>query len=343
MDNRRSLKNLGGTGEGAVMVVMEDTPLLYDQDSHRSKTIWHEESSVVETGQTTTSLVERWRSKTNTFHLANDEMTIMLEDVVVLLGLRVNGFVVTGWNIRRTNATKPCGNLVLYRTQLNHQWSYQVNWQSYLDFLQHLPAICVEGRCIWLSRTPLICFEIVELHVPDRVMLQFGLEQLGCVRNVVERVNHREALDPSSADPYLMEIGHYYQSVLHSLPLLEGAIVDGEVSHAGEPSHVVEQTRDRAPWERRPRRRPTSETTTRVEDPDEVPAAPEPMVQDLPPEQTPELEPNQPTEPEPSRHPLIQMIYTRRQKLVHQSLVLPYDCIFTLCLSLVILLYVFID
>ncbi|KAG9439891.1 hypothetical protein H6P81_020056 [Aristolochia fimbriata] len=46
------------------------------------------------------------------------------------------------------------------------------------DFVRRLPAICVEGRRIWLSRTPLICFEIVELHVPDRVMLQFGLEQV---------------------------------------------------------------------------------------------------------------------------------------------------------------------
>ncbi|KAG9458292.1 hypothetical protein H6P81_002800 [Aristolochia fimbriata] len=53
-----------------------------------------------------------------------------------------------------------------------------VKWQPYLDFMQRPPAICVEGGRIWLSRTPLICFEIVELHVPDRVMLQFGLEQV---------------------------------------------------------------------------------------------------------------------------------------------------------------------
>ncbi|KAG9453146.1 hypothetical protein H6P81_006050 [Aristolochia fimbriata] len=54
---------------------------------------------------------------------------------------------------------------------------FKVKWQPYLDFLQHLPAICFKGRHICLSRTPLICFEIAELHVPDRVMLQFGLEQ----------------------------------------------------------------------------------------------------------------------------------------------------------------------
>ncbi|KAG9458239.1 hypothetical protein H6P81_002747 [Aristolochia fimbriata] len=141
---------------------------------------------------------------------------------------------------------------------------------------------------------------------------------LGCVRNVVERVNHREVLDPSSTNPYLMETGHYCQSVLHSLPLLEGAIVGGDVSHAGEPSHVVNPAKDRAPRGRRARRRPTVRRRLRVEDSDEVPAVPEPTVPDLSPEQTPDPEPDQPLEqsqePEPRRHPPIRRIYTIRQK-----------------------------
>ncbi|KAG9458305.1 hypothetical protein H6P81_002813 [Aristolochia fimbriata] len=137
---------------------------------------------------------------------------------------------------------------------------------------------------------------------------------LGCVQNMVERVNRTEALDPSSINPSEMEIKHYCQSVLHSLPLLEGAIVDRDVLHASEPSHVVEPARDRAPRGRRARRRPTAEMTTRVEDSDEVPAVPEPMVHYLPPEQTPEAEPDQPPETEPSRHPPIGRIYTRSQK-----------------------------
>ncbi|KAG9450291.1 hypothetical protein H6P81_010256 [Aristolochia fimbriata] len=476
-------------------VMMGDASLLYDQDSQRSEAIWHGEDprclECTENFQTLrhwpvdermlpyieaagfselhrvqwlrldkpliTALVERWRSETNTFHLANGEMTITLEDVVVLLGLRgrrdfpfvpddadrvgvmtarthayllhlvgaaifsdgsargvhmayltlfedfeaagryswgaatlaflyqelakacrtivvgISGCLTlmqlwtweclhTGrptlleepalqggplgsrWNVRRTNATNPGGNLVLYRTELDRQRSYQ---QSYLDFMQRLPTICVEGRHIWLSRTPPICFEIVELHVPDRVMLQFGLEQdwalyhrdyiaqwearaesvvidnrahtprhapsdymrwylgvtqrfisppptepamvyhprghteealLVCVRNVVERVNHRP-----STDPHWLEVGHYCQSVLHSLPLLEGAMVDGDVSHASEPSHMVEPARDRAPRGRCARRRPTAETTTRVEDSDEVRNVPKPTVLNLPP------------------------------------------------------------
>ncbi|KAG9453161.1 hypothetical protein H6P81_006065 [Aristolochia fimbriata] len=137
---------------------------------------------------------------------------------------------------------------------------------------------------------------------------------LGCVRNVVERLNHRAALYPSSKDPHWLEIGHYCQSVLHSLPLLEGAIVGGDESHA-----------ERALRRRRARRRPTAEMTTRVKDSDEVLAVPEPTVLDLPPRQTRDTEPGPPLEQplkqpikqpqeEPSRHPPIRRIYTRRQK-----------------------------
>ncbi|KAG9442186.1 hypothetical protein H6P81_018040 [Aristolochia fimbriata] len=120
--------------EATFTVVMADTPLLYDQDSHRSESIWHGEDrgclECTEHFQTLrhwpmdermlpyveaagfgalhrvqwlrldkpliTALVERWRSETNTFHLANGEMTITLEDVAVLLGLRVDGDAVSG-------------------------------------------------------------------------------------------------------------------------------------------------------------------------------------------------------------------------------------------------------
>jgi len=43
-----------------------------------------------------TFLLERWRIETHTFHFPNGETTVTLEDVVVLLGLPINGGVVTG-------------------------------------------------------------------------------------------------------------------------------------------------------------------------------------------------------------------------------------------------------
>ena len=43
-----------------------------------------------------TVLIDRWRPETSTFHLRQGELTVTLQDVVVLLGLRIDGPAVTG-------------------------------------------------------------------------------------------------------------------------------------------------------------------------------------------------------------------------------------------------------
>ena len=54
-----------------------------------------------------------------------------------------------------------------------------MTWQPYTAAkMEALPDICRSGQGIWRSRCPLICFNIVELHLSDRVMRQFGLEQV---------------------------------------------------------------------------------------------------------------------------------------------------------------------
>jgi len=43
-----------------------------------------------------TTLVERWRKETHTFHFPLSECTITLEDVALQLGLSIDGELVTG-------------------------------------------------------------------------------------------------------------------------------------------------------------------------------------------------------------------------------------------------------
>ncbi|CAH9050121.1 unnamed protein product [Cuscuta epithymum] len=55
----------------------------------------------------------------------------------------------------------------------------QITWMPYRpDMLAELPPAGREQTHIWRARVPLICFDIVELHLPDRVMRQFGFEQV---------------------------------------------------------------------------------------------------------------------------------------------------------------------
>ncbi|KAL2923366.1 Serine/threonine-protein phosphatase 7 long form-like protein [Bienertia sinuspersici] len=68
--------------------------------------------------------------------------------------------------------------LPYYRDAFDHQREDQMIWQPYTEaVMERLPEICRSDPHIWRTRAPLICFDVVELHLPDRVMRQFGLEQ----------------------------------------------------------------------------------------------------------------------------------------------------------------------
>ncbi|GMP24516.1 hypothetical protein CsSME_00001759 [Camellia sinensis var. sinensis] len=50
-------------------------------------------------------------------------------------------------------------------------------WQPYAGVLGTLPDYCRLGQEIWMARVPLICFDVVEWHLPHRVLRQFGRVQ----------------------------------------------------------------------------------------------------------------------------------------------------------------------
>ncbi|KAL2245206.1 serine/threonine-protein phosphatase 7 long form homolog isoform X1 [Sesamum indicum] len=82
------------------------------------------------------------------------------------------------WNVGFKLETVGTHVLVLYRDQLDNMKDDQFVWEPYpADVLASLPGYCVSGKRIWQTVAPLICFDVVEFHHPDRVLRQFGQQQ----------------------------------------------------------------------------------------------------------------------------------------------------------------------
>ncbi|KAK7300799.1 hypothetical protein RJT34_11650 [Clitoria ternatea] len=82
----------------------------------------------------------------------------------------------TRWLMGDSN--KPLGeSMDFYRSRLDSLYNEFV-WEPYPKYvLATLPEICLRGHESWRAVVPLICFQIVEWHQPDRAMRQFGMEQ----------------------------------------------------------------------------------------------------------------------------------------------------------------------
>ncbi|XP_039828443.1 uncharacterized protein LOC120690004 isoform X3 [Panicum virgatum] len=97
-----------------------------------------------------------------------------------------------------------------YRHGLDTISDSQITWDPYTpNLIAGLPATCTFGSAVWRSRTPLICFQIVEMHVPDRVLLQFGMVQhIPDLVEAIERVTMQGKADqdwPTYHDKYIKQ------------------------------------------------------------------------------------------------------------------------------------------
>lgn len=91
-----------------------------------------------------TALVERWRQETHSFHLPVGEATITLQDVAVLLGLRIDGRPVTRCSLCSYDRCSGWGSFVANTFSATHYFSVRVANKGY-HFLGH-------GRIRWVSR-----------------------------------------------------------------------------------------------------------------------------------------------------------------------------------------------
>ncbi|GFY87431.1 hypothetical protein Acr_05g0010700 [Actinidia rufa] len=66
--------------------------------------------------------------------------------------------------------------------QVHHRstwiWEHGVTWRPYDAIMHEHSDYCRVASDIWVSRSPLICFKVVEWHLPDRVCRQLGLRQV---------------------------------------------------------------------------------------------------------------------------------------------------------------------
>ncbi|KAH1203745.1 Serine/threonine-protein phosphatase 7 long form [Glycine max] len=52
-------------------------------------------------------------------------------------------------------------------------------WEPYTtNIMSVLPPICLVGSVAWCTIVPLICFQVIKWHQPDKVLRQFGMQQL---------------------------------------------------------------------------------------------------------------------------------------------------------------------
>ncbi|CAH9130918.1 unnamed protein product, partial [Cuscuta epithymum] len=83
------------------------------------------------------------------------------------------------WLFAHVTRTSSAAGLGYYRDALDRLCDDQMTWMPYTDeILGLLPPVAREHTEIWRARVPLICFDVVEHHFPDRVLRQFGLQQI---------------------------------------------------------------------------------------------------------------------------------------------------------------------
>lgn len=56
--------------------------------------------------------------------------------------------------------------------------SLPVKWCPYtINVPNELPDICLAGDILWRERVYIICIDVIEWHLPNRVMRQLGMKQ----------------------------------------------------------------------------------------------------------------------------------------------------------------------
>ncbi|KAK9269837.1 hypothetical protein L1049_025410 [Liquidambar formosana] len=131
------------------------------------------------------------------------------------------------WGVQFILENTPMHVVTVYRDQLDQLREIDYIWQPYSEeMIASLPKYCRDGMEIWRTRSPLICFEVVEWHFPERVLRQFGIRQQVPDMCDTESTLHRIDRRGHSGKNWL----HEHKSYIQMWEERRGRIVDGDVS-----------------------------------------------------------------------------------------------------------------
>ncbi|CAN0899468.1 Serine/threonine-protein phosphatase 7 long form homolog [Linum grandiflorum] len=128
--------------------------------------------------------------------------------------------------IRRDN---PIRALFLYRDQIDQLTEDQMIWQPYTsESLATVSDICLRDQHVWRMVAPLICFDIIEWHHPERVLRQFGIRQ--GIPELCDTDARLHSIDRRGKHTHDWE--HYHRQYLKLWEACESSVVVGEPAEA---------------------------------------------------------------------------------------------------------------
>eukprot|EP00256_Glycine_max_P047792 XP_006601570.2 uncharacterized protein LOC102659669 [Glycine max] len=89
----------------------------------------------------------------------------------------ISGREAAGW-LRRGNQHISNDDVKVFRRKFDIMKRHEFVWEPYPSTVMSLlPPVCLVGSLAWYAVVPLICFQVIEWHQPDRVLRQFGMQQ----------------------------------------------------------------------------------------------------------------------------------------------------------------------